>query len=79
MAMSKLVTPMPGANGALGQSPLEVIMDIIADVNRAAPGSIDKLSGSDYGSISSNLFDFLMNKQRGMEQFYEIVRQGIVR
>ncbi len=79
VAMSKLVTPMPGANGQLGESPLEVIMDIIADVNRASPGALDKLSGSDYGSISSNLFDFLMNKERGMEQFYEIVRQGIVR
>ena len=39
------------------------------------PG-LRKLAGGDYASIADNLSDFLLNKERGLEQFYEIVRQG---
>jgi hypothetical protein len=76
VAMQKLVTPMTAPDGKTTQTPLEVIMDVIASVNRAAPGSIDKLAAPDYASIADNVSDFLLNKERGMEQFYEIVRQG---
>jgi len=79
VALQKLVTPMPGEGGKPTQTPLEVIMDVIADVNRNAPGAGDKLQAGDYGNIADNVSDFLLNKERGMEQFYEIVRQGTVR
>ena len=45
VALGKLVTPMTGANGAPGETPLEVILDVIADVNRASPGASAKLAG----------------------------------
>ena len=67
-----MVTP----DGKTGETPLEVMIDVIADVNRAAPDQTGKLVADDYGSISDNLVDFLMNKERGLEQFYEVVRQG---
>jgi hypothetical protein len=79
VALQKLVTPMPGEGGKTTQTPLEVILDVIADVNRNAPGAVDKLQGGDYGNIADNVSDFLLNKERGLEQFYEIVRQGTVR
>jgi hypothetical protein len=79
VAMAKLVTPMTGADGKPIHTPLDVIMDVIADVNRASPGAIDKLAAEDYASIADNVSDFLLNKERGMEQFYEIVREGTVR
>ena len=39
----------------------------------------DKLSPEDYASVTDNVTDFLLNKERGLEQFYEIMRQGTVR
>ena len=36
-------------------------------------------SNTDYANIADNVSDFLVNKERGLEQFYEIVRQGTVR
>lgn len=77
IALGKLVTPIKD-DGFKGQTPLEVIIDVIADVNRVDPtqpyeGTLEK---SDYNNVSAEVFDFLMNKERGMEQFYEVIRQG---
>ena len=76
IALENLVTPMPGVNGAAAPTPLEQIMDIVASVNRAAPGATAKLDGADYGNIGNEVSEFLLDKQRGMEQLYAIVRQG---
>ncbi|MEO6573621.1 MAG: hypothetical protein ABIP89_07275, partial [Polyangiaceae bacterium] len=73
-AMQNVVTPMGPMMEK--QTPLEVILDVIGDVNRVAPDQTDKLAAGDYASIADNVGDFLVNKQRGLEQFYEIVRQG---
>jgi hypothetical protein len=77
VALGNIVTPITD-DGFKGQSPLEVIIDVIADVNRVDPtqpyeGTLDR---SDYGAVSDNVVDFLMNKERGLEQFYEVIRQG---
>jgi len=74
--LTRLVTPMKDGTGRLTQTPLEVIISVIADVNRADPSQTTKLASGDYGSISGQVSDFLMNKQFGLEQFYEIVRKG---
>ena len=34
------------------------------------------LKQADYNGVSSNVVDFLTNKERGLEQFYEVIRQG---
>jgi len=49
---------------------------VIADVNRTDPSQTNKLQPSDYGAVTSQVNDFLTNKQFGLEQFYEIVRKG---
>ncbi len=77
--LQNIVTPMAAGAGPQKQSPVEVIIDVIADVNRAAPERADKLDGADYANIADNVSDFLLNKERGLEQFYEIVRQGTKR
>ncbi len=76
VAFQKVVTPMLTPDGKKRQTPLEVILDVIADVNRVAPDQTDKLGAQDYASIADNVGDFLVNKEHGLEQFYEIVRQG---
>jgi hypothetical protein len=80
VALAYLVTPnCPSSGGApcAGETPLEVIVDTIADVNRAADSkSSEVLRASDYANVTSELEDFLLDSQRGLEQLYAIVRQG---
>jgi hypothetical protein len=77
-ALGNLVTPM-GPDGKTGSTPLEIIVDVIADVNRAAPADAAngvKLNGDDYTSIAANMNDFLVDPEHGLEQFYEVIRKG---
>jgi hypothetical protein len=34
---------------------------------------------ADYGSVTGSVTDFLLNKEHGLEQFYEIIRQGTLK
>jgi hypothetical protein len=77
-ALSNLVTPLPGSNGQSNETPLQAIMDVIGDVNRADPSQTGEYAGADYANISNEVSDFLLNPTNGLEQFYAIVRQGTV-
>ena len=74
--LTRLVTPMTDTTGRATETPLEVILDVIADVNRIDPSQTSKLQPPDYGAIAGQVNDFLTNQQFGLEQFYEIVRKG---
>lgn len=77
IAFKNMVTPLPaGPDGAPRKTPLEVVLDVIDDVNRVAPDQTTKLVPPDYANIASNVSDFLINKQSGLEQFYAVVRNG---
>ena len=77
IALGNLVSPINDGSFK-GQTPLEVVIDVIADVNRVDPTQPYEgtLKQSDYASVSANVVDFLVNKERGLEQFYEVIRQG---
>jgi hypothetical protein len=90
VVIERVVTPMSaeylnGRKAALGdkvtalagKTPLEIVIDVVAEVNRAAPNEPKpKLDSADYESIAFHVVDFLTNKERGLEQLYEIVRKG---
>jgi len=70
--LQKLVSSPPAV-----RAPLDVIIDVIMDVNREDPTLGDaKLESADYASVARNLTDFFLDKERGLEQFYEVIRQG---
>jgi hypothetical protein len=77
VALGNLVTPINDGSFK-GQAPLEVIIDVIADVNRNDPTQPydGALQRTDYTKVSENVVDFLTNKEHGLEQFYEVIRQG---
>ncbi len=75
-ALQHLVTPMMGPNNMSGETPLEVIFSVVADVNRAAPDQTGKLAAPDYANIADNVTDFFLNKERGLEQLYAVIRNG---
>jgi hypothetical protein len=82
IALAHLVTPIPMSGGDGGsdqqvETPLEIIADTIADVNRASPSdTTHPLVSKDYGNISNEVNGFLTDPQRGLEQFYAIVRNA---
>lgn len=70
--MANAVTPM----GAGQPTPLEVIMDCVADLHRADPTATQpSFVPSDYGSVAWNVEDFLIDPTRGLEQFYAIIKK----
>ncbi|WP_394842571.1 hypothetical protein LZC95_36580 [Pendulispora brunnea] len=74
MALQNLVTPIAGRPL---ETPLDVILDTISEVNRSDPDDTSNLRQDDYASITRNVSEFLLDPQRGLEQFYEIVRNGV--
>ena len=76
--LAKLVTPVSDASFN-GQTPLELIIDVIADVNRVDPSAKydGTLRQADYANMSTNVVSFLTDPQNGLEQFYEVVRNGL--
>jgi hypothetical protein len=66
-----LVTPM----GADSLTPVEVLMNGIADVNRADPSKTTKFAGTDYGNVSNEMSQFFLDPTRGLEQLYAVIRQ----
>jgi hypothetical protein len=79
MALANLVTPMQGSNGQPSETPLEVILDTIGDVNRVSPGALGPVQPADLGNASNELSEFFLDPQRGLEQFYAIVKNGAVK
>jgi len=71
--LPNLVTPMNGGNGP---SPLEVIMDAVAEVSRIDSAAAEgPLSPPDYETIFRSARDFLTSETRGLEQIYTIVQK----
>lgn len=74
--LANLVTPMEGPDGSVGLSPMEVFMDVVAEVHRADPTDpYAPLDPTDYGYIMKVMRDFMLSESRGLEQIYAIVRK----
>ena len=71
-ALQSMVTPM--ADNQL--TPIEVIIDVVADVNRADPALTTKLDGGDYGNMANEISEFCLDPASGLEQVYEVVREA---
>jgi hypothetical protein len=77
VALKNMVTPLPGGTATEPrETPLEVFIDVISDVNRVDPAKTDPLGTADYEHVAAQVSDFLLNKEHGLEQLYEIMRNG---
>jgi hypothetical protein len=67
---------MPIESRADGQSPAELLVSILSDVNRADPSKTDAFQGADFGNIAKELNEFLLDPAQGLEQVYEVIREA---
>lgn len=58
-----------------GRAPIEVILDVVADVHRIDASSDGPLDAADYESILRAAHEFLTSDTRGFEQLYAIVEK----
>lgn len=72
VVLRRLVTP--GPDGAA--PPIEVLIDVAADVNRVRPQDTTKLAPADYAHIAHEVSDFCGNPSRGLEQVYTVIKQA---
>jgi hypothetical protein len=68
--LGHMVTP----GGATQLTPIEVLIDVAADVNRAHPAETTKLDGGDYANVANEISEFCLDPTTGMEQVYAVVR-----
>jgi hypothetical protein len=57
-------------------SPIEVLIDVVADVNRADPSSSAKLAPADYGNMANEISEFCLDPASGLEQVYSVIREA---
>ena len=57
------------------ETPLEVILDVIAEVNRRDPGAGGPMTVEDHHDTFSRAHDFLTSESRGMERLYQVIQQ----
>lgn len=68
--LANTVTPM----GKSQVTPIEVFLDVINELHRDAPGKGDAFVPVDYGAVARQVQEFLVDKTRGLEQLYAIVK-----
>ena len=72
--LQRLVAPVAAAQ----PTAIEVLIDAIADVNRANPqvAFATQLNADDYGNIAAEISDFLENEESGLEQVYAVIQEA---
>jgi hypothetical protein len=68
--LGHMVTPA----GTTELTPIETLIDVAADVNRAHPAVTTKLDGADYANVANEVSEFCLDPTTGLEQVYAVVR-----
>ena len=70
--LGSFVTPISSTQSP----PIEALMDVTADVNRAHPELTTKLAGADYANIANEISELCLDPASGLEQVYTVVREA---
>ena len=57
-----------------GETPLEVLVDVVAEVNRARPGAGTPMLQDDHGAVLRTTHEFLTDEYRGIERIFDVVQ-----
>jgi hypothetical protein len=56
-------------------TPIETLLDVIAEVNRAQPGRTGPLDANDYRRTLDQTYRFVTNESRGLERLYRVIQE----
>jgi hypothetical protein len=59
-------------------TPLETILDVMSEVNRASPGAGGAYESVDYESALGTARDFMRDEDRGLERLYRVVQNRCI-
>lgn len=59
-------------------TPLETILDVMSEVNRASPGAGGVYEATDYASALRSARDFMRDEDHGLERLYDVVQNRCV-
>ena len=68
--LQNLVALQPGQE----ETQLEILIDVLAEVNRAAPNAGTPFDVTDYQELVTRSADMLSSESRGMERLYDIIQ-----
>jgi hypothetical protein len=57
------------------ETPLEALVDVIAEVNRASPGAGTTMDAADHRAVLERLRDTLVDESRGVERLYRVIQE----
>jgi hypothetical protein len=69
--LARTVTPRSATDVS---TPLDTLLDVIAEVNRAAPHARTSFRAADHGVLFHEVSDFLLDPERGLERLYAVVQ-----
>ncbi|MEZ4323983.1 MAG: hypothetical protein R3B40_02130 [Polyangiales bacterium] len=73
--LSELLGRTVAARGPTDEStPLDTLMEVIAEVNRTAPHTRTTFRAADHGVLLHEVGDFLLDPERGLERLYRVVQ-----
>ncbi len=67
--MANMVALPPGDE----ETPIEVLLDVIGEVNRADPGAGTRMTSEDYRSTFGHAHELLTSETRGFERLYQVI------
>lgn len=73
--LANLVTLPEGES----ETPIEVLIDAMAEIYRVDPGAGGPLFRDDYGAILDNATEFLSDEDHGLERIYRVVQEREIR
>lgn len=57
-----------------GETPLEIIIDVVAEVNRARPGVGTPMLADDHAEVLGTANEYLTDEYRGLERMWDVVQ-----
>ncbi|MAQ19456.1 MAG: hypothetical protein CMN30_32235 [Sandaracinus sp.] len=57
-----------------GETPLEVLVDVVAEVNRARPGDGTPMLADDHEAVLQSTHEYLSDEYRGLERIFDVVQ-----
>lgn len=64
--------------GTLAETPLETLIDVLAEINRVEPNSGGPMRADDHRDVLNTATEFMLDEDRGLERIFDVVQNRTV-